>query len=35
VTHSFGRVALLRAGADVVVDELRALTDPILDGVGA
>jgi beta-phosphoglucomutase len=35
VTHSFGRVALLHAGADVVVDELRALTDPILDGYGA
>ena len=34
VTHSYPREALLRAGADLVVDALTQLDDAALDGVG-
>jgi beta-phosphoglucomutase-like phosphatase (HAD superfamily) len=33
VAHSYSQDDLLRAGADVVVPDLAALTDPVLEGV--
>jgi beta-phosphoglucomutase-like phosphatase (HAD superfamily) len=32
VTHSYGRDQLLRVGADAVVDDLKSLTDEVLEG---